>query len=106
MTACMLLRDAVGSLNSNTFDLIISDIGLPDGNGLDFCSIYRQIPFIAMSASGCSEMAIANGAKSFIEKPFTSNKIKAVKQSTFKTGNISVVAFRSGILKTQTTTIS
>jgi len=84
--ACMLLRDAVGLLNSNTFDLIISDIGLPDGNSLDFCSIYRQTPFIAMSASDCSEMAIANGAKSFIEKPFTSNKIKAVKQSTFKTG--------------------
>jgi len=68
--ACMLLRDAVGLLNSNIFNLIISDIGLPDGNGLDFCSKYRQIPFIVMSASDCSEMAIANGAKSFIEKPF------------------------------------
>ena len=68
--ACMLLRDAVGLLKSNTFDLIISDIGLPDGNGLDFCSNYQQIPFIVMSASDCSEMAIANGAKSFIEKPF------------------------------------
>lgn len=70
VTPCMLLRDAASLITSDTFDLIVSDIGLPDGNSLGFCSKYRHIPFIAMSASDCSELAIANGARAYVEKPF------------------------------------
>jgi len=68
---CMFLHEAKELLKSNEFDLIISDIGLPDGNGLDFCSQYAQIPFVSMSATeGIAPLALASGAKAFIEKPF------------------------------------
>lgn len=69
-TGCMLLQEAAALLNGGSFDLIISDIGLPDGNGLDFCSRYKQIPFIAMSGLECPELAKESGAKAYIEKPF------------------------------------
>ena len=70
IVACVLLREAKGLLESDEFDLIISDIGLPDGNGLDFCGQYA-LPYISMSATeGIAPLAIASGAKAFIEKPF------------------------------------
>jgi len=66
----MLLRDAEALLAAETFDLIISDIGLPDGNGLDFCSQHKKIPFVIMSGMECSDLAKASGAKAYIQKPF------------------------------------
>jgi DNA-binding response OmpR family regulator len=67
---CMFISDATVLVATNTFDLIISDIGLPDGNGLDFCSRQQKIPFVIMSGQECSDMAKANGARAYVEKPF------------------------------------
>ncbi|MDR0286562.1 MAG: response regulator [Clostridiales bacterium] len=72
---CKLIREAAALLTDNIFDLIISDIGLPDGNGLDFCSQYKDIPFIVMSGWECSELAKANGAKAYVKKPFGADDI-------------------------------
>ena len=80
---CMLLRDAAVLIASNAFDLIISDIGLPDGNGLDFCSRQKIIPFVVMSGQECSELAKANGARAYIEKPFNVDDMLAVIAQSF-----------------------
>lgn len=74
---CMLIRDAAALVAENTFDLIISDIGLPDGNGLDFCSQQEKIPFVIMSGQECSELAKASGARAYVEKPFRVDDILA-----------------------------
>jgi two-component system catabolic regulation response regulator CreB len=74
---CMFIRDAAALVAVERFDLIISDIGLPDGNGLDFCSRQQKIPFVIMSGQERSEMAKANGARAYVEKPFRVNDILA-----------------------------
>ena len=77
----MLLREAAALLDTKPFDLIISDIGLPDGNGLDFCGQHRHTPFISMSASDSAGAAIAGGAVAFFEKPFNiEDMLAAVKR--------------------------
>ncbi|ATP41660.1 hypothetical protein CSE16_17370 [Solibacillus sp. R5-41] len=37
------IKEARSSFQSNSVDLIVSDIGLPDGSGFDFCQEVRQI---------------------------------------------------------------
>lgn len=58
------------------FDLVILDIGLPDGSGLDFARDLRlvsQIPIIFLSAMSSAEYrleGLETGAEDFIPKPF------------------------------------
>ncbi len=60
-----------------SFDLILLDINLPDGNGLDFCRTLRQshqIPVIFLTARDTEEDMIAgfrSGCDDYIAKPFS-----------------------------------
>jgi two-component system phosphate regulon response regulator PhoB len=58
-------------------DLILLDVRLPDGNGIDLCKylknseLTRHIPVVMMSAHASSNRAIIEGeADDFIAKPF------------------------------------
>lgn len=57
-------------------DLILMDIMLPDGNGLDMCEILsqnpetQQIPIVLMSAHADKNITKDSCAKDFIAKPF------------------------------------
>lgn len=57
-------------------DLILMDIMLPDGNGVDLCKDLQQkenknkIPVILMSAHADPSIADDSGACHFIKKPF------------------------------------
>lgn len=61
---------------SNTIDLYILDINLPDGNGLDFCQEIRQqsnTPIIFLTASETENnivIGLESGADDYITKPF------------------------------------
>ncbi len=61
---------------SRDFDLLILDIGLPDGNGLDVAKQVRakgDIPVIFLTARSTAEdrlLAYEIGAEEFIPKPF------------------------------------
>ena len=52
------LKEADDQLSSNNISLIILDLMLPDGSGLDFCktlkssNIYKNIPVIIETAKG------------------------------------------------------
>ncbi len=66
--------DALALLNKNDFALIVSDLQLPDMDGLSFCKRIKhlQIPFIILTAFGSIEKAveaIKEGAFDFIAKP-------------------------------------
>lgn len=63
--------------NKNKIDLIISDIGLPDGSGLDFCDEIRRNSnvYIIMLTALDQEIDIVTGydigADDYITKPFS-----------------------------------
>jgi len=70
------LADADNAL-SGSYNLIVLDINLPDGNGLDLCSKLhneRQIPVIFLSANDTDEDMIKGfkaGCDDYIAKPFS-----------------------------------
>lgn len=60
-------------------DLIIMDIMLPDGNGIEICQALKadelkhKIPVLLMSAHATAEAAATANAQGFIAKPFDIN---------------------------------
>src|SRR5918998_1142574 len=72
------VRAASGLLKSAPFDLVFTDLRLPDGSGIDLLTeIKRDAPeteVILMTAHGSLELAIEaikRGAFYYLEKPFT-----------------------------------
>lgn len=82
------LRTAQDELNRQNFDLLLLDVRLPDGNGVDFCRELRktdETPIIFLTA--CDEDAdmvrgLDAGADDYIAKPFSAgvllSRIRAV----------------------------
>ena len=72
------ISDAREAYKNNTFDLIILDVGLPDGNGFDFCKEIRgngdNIPIIFLTARSneIDEVrGLSIGADDYVKKPFS-----------------------------------
>jgi DNA-binding response OmpR family regulator len=66
---------------TNKVDLILLDVQLPDGNGIDLCrdlktsELTKHIPIVVMSANASRSRAIVEGkADDFIDKPFDLDK--------------------------------
>lgn len=63
-------------ITSNKPDLVLLDIMLPDGNGIEICKVLTQkhetkkIPVVLMSAHANTDISKEVGAKDFIAKPF------------------------------------
>jgi DNA-binding response OmpR family regulator len=68
--------DAERQWRAGKFDLIILDVGLPDGNGFDFARIVAReskTPFLFVTAMNGAEARLEGyeiGAEEFIPKPF------------------------------------
>ena len=78
------LRKALDLLGSSHPDLVISDMGLPDGSGLDVLRYLRSkgnpVPFIFLTARGDLESkleAFKAGAQDYIQKPFIIEELLA-----------------------------
>ncbi|AZZ36159.1 DNA-binding response regulator [Bdellovibrio sp. qaytius] len=79
------LKEAQALMVTNTFDLILLDIGLPDGDGLTFLnqlsnSSGAQTPVIIISGKtdiASKVTAFSFGAEDFISKPFDPIELKA-----------------------------
>jgi DNA-binding NtrC family response regulator len=70
-------REAVDALRASAFNAVVSDIYMPDGDGLEVVRELRAIspatPIILVTAQGSVEMAVrsvSEGATDFIAKPF------------------------------------
>ena len=78
------LRDARAIYNDTQVDIILLDIGLPDGIGLDLCKEVREtnksIPILVLTATIEEESAVKSfefGADDYIRKPFGLDELMA-----------------------------
>ncbi|MCB9733080.1 MAG: sigma-54-dependent Fis family transcriptional regulator [Deltaproteobacteria bacterium] len=76
------VAETLETFAANTYDLVMLDVQLPDGNGLDVLAELKaaapDVPVIVMSGHGTIDMAleaIRRGAHDFIEKPLSIDKI-------------------------------
>lgn len=85
------LTEAKQKLNQAHFDLCLTDLSLPDGNGLDLI-IYLQdhqpdLPIVVITAHGSIDTAIQalkNGAFDFLTKPVDIHLLRNVVQTALK----------------------
>jgi len=80
-------RQAMELLADNWVDVIISDINMPEVNGLELLDLLsknetlKEIPVIMITTEGSDQRmkeAFERGAKGFIKKPFLPEEIKKV----------------------------
>lgn len=80
---CTTLSDARESLSRENFHMIILDVGLPDGNGFDFCREVREnddIPIIMLTARSDEidrVVGLEIGADDYVTKPFSPRELSA-----------------------------
>lgn len=79
--------EALKTLPTRPFDLIITDINMPDINGLELIGYvksnpaYKDIPLVIVSTEKSEEdkkRGIALGAKGYLEKPFKKEDLMAM----------------------------
>ncbi len=83
-TRCGTLAGAKAALQSKAFSLVILDLGLPDGSGLELCRLLRSqqnsVPVIFLTANDAeySEVAaLEAGGDDYITKPFSLAVLRA-----------------------------
>jgi DNA-binding response OmpR family regulator len=81
---------------SNQYDLVILDINLPDGNGLDLCSeirINKNIPVIFLTANDTDDNIIdgfKHGGDDYISKPFSVEVLNQRIKAVLRRSNLSI----------------
>lgn len=76
VAAAFSREDAVKMTEQESFDLVLLDLNLPDGNGYSFCTLLkeeRDIPVIMLTASGDESSIVTGfslGADDYVVKPF------------------------------------
>jgi two-component system chemotaxis response regulator CheY len=82
--------DALKALPTRRFDLIITDINMPDINGLELISFvkghpqYKDIPLIIVSTESSEEdrkRGLSLGASGYIVKPFKGDELQGLIKS-------------------------
>ena len=78
--------EGMKAVEAGKFDLILSDVNMPNMNGLDFIKAVTQKlgtppPIVMITTEGSEEIvkeALSRGAKGYLKKPFTPEKIQEV----------------------------
>jgi DNA-binding response OmpR family regulator len=86
VTVAATLDDAAKAFNNEgaSFDAVILDIGMPDGDGCHFCAKVRRqghmMPIIMLTGSATEAdvvRGLESGANDYIAKPFRANELLA-----------------------------
>jgi DNA-binding response OmpR family regulator len=83
LTVAPTAREALERARSGSPDLVLLDLGLPDGSGLDVCRELRddsRVPIIMLTARGSEADRVAGlelGADDYVVKPFSAREVAA-----------------------------
>jgi DNA-binding response OmpR family regulator len=84
LTVAGSIREALQQVASRSFNLIMLDVGLPDGSGIGLCRTLRQrdenVPILMLTARSDEQSAIAgidSGADDYIRKPYSLGELTA-----------------------------
>lgn len=89
---CGTLKEGRSILEEGGVDLLVLDVGMPDGNGFDFCRELRQTlstPVIFLTArSGEVDRVVGLeiGADDYMVKPFSPRELAARVKAVFRRG--------------------
>lgn len=88
------VAQARAHLTQQRFDLCLTDMRLPDGNGLELVKLiqekYRQTPVAVLTAFGSVDTAISalkSGAFDFVSKPVDLQQLRDLVQTAINLGN-------------------
>jgi DNA-binding response OmpR family regulator len=74
---------AIKAFHQNDFDIVILDLGLPDGDGVEFCRMVREkssIPIVMLTARDLETdevQGLVAGADDYVTKPFSLSVLRA-----------------------------
>ena len=83
LTHCLTMKDAMRTFQMRSFDAILLDLNLPDGNGIDLCRAIREksaIPILILTARRDEVdriLGLELGADDYIVKPFSPREVVA-----------------------------
>ena len=90
-------RDALSLLEKQKVDLVISDLIMPEMDGIQLMKAAKDrhptLPFIIFTAEGSIESAVSairQGAFDYLEKPFHAQKFEVVLQRALRFGRLSI----------------
>ncbi len=82
--AVMTCAEAEGALMSARFDVVVLDVMLPDGSGVELCARLREakvhVPILLLTALGDVRSRVAGldaGADDYLAKPFAISELRA-----------------------------
>jgi two-component system NtrC family response regulator len=80
---CDTLKEGIDEASRNTYDVVLLDVFLPDGNGLNELKKFNSVPsapevivITGNSDPEGAELAIKNGAWDYLEKPASSSTLQ------------------------------
>jgi DNA-binding response OmpR family regulator len=99
------LQSALETNEKNPFELALLDLGLPDGNGLDFCRHVRAqgsaLPIIILTAQSDEDSVVDGlgaGADDYVKKPFSNKELVARIRSAIRAPQVREEQIRVGNL--------
>lgn len=97
LTTCATRKQALQNIESESYDLIVLDISLPDGNGMEICKQLRardaQTPVMMLTCHGDEAdkvLALGLGADDYVTKPFGILELMARVNAIMRRSNQSV----------------
>lgn len=84
------LRDGRRNYEQHDIDIVILDLGLPDGNGMELCKSIREksnVPIIMLTARDLETdevNGLSAGADDYITKPFSLSVLRARVETIFR----------------------
>lgn len=96
------VKEALGALRCATFDVVVLDVGLPDGSGLTLCRRLREdgvvTPILFLSARGAVSARVDGleaGGDDYLVKPFALKELHARLRALCRRGPV----LRSQVLR-------
>jgi DNA-binding response OmpR family regulator len=97
------LKAAMETNDKKAFQLALLDLGLPDGNGLDFCRHVREqgsrLPIIILTAQSDEDSVVDGlgaGADDYVKKPFSNKELVARIRAALRTPQVREEQIRVG----------